>query len=392
MMILQFGAGNIGRGFMGHLFHEAGYKVVFVESNEELAHLLNRRKIYPLRILDAYKREIIDFVITDICAIYSIEKERIAVAFEEAQCVGTAVGISSYQAIAPLLAAGIRRRREKRLGPIDCYLCENDLTAHIKLKNAVWLHFDPIDQKWAEENVGFVRVSVARMVPGQRKDVGDPLLVVADAHREFPYDEKARKASPPHLPTAKAIKHFEAEFQRKIYTYNLGHAVLAYLGYLRGYQYVHEGFNDTWISNVFDGALGETAQALFQKYPKVFTPEEHAHVLKDVHVRFGNPLLQDPIVRVARDPIRKLGPSDRLIGSATFCLEQGVFPKNIALACAAALLYDYPGDPAARTLQEKLQKRGIKEVLQEVSSIPPQSPLGKRIQEEYYKLKMLRKG
>ncbi|MEN3187649.1 MAG: hypothetical protein ABDK94_02530 [Atribacterota bacterium] len=387
MMVLQFGAGNIGRGFMGQLFHEAGYEILFVESNEELVNLLNERMCYPLRLLDAYRKEVVELVIPGVRAVSTKERERIVAGFEEAQCVGTAVGIPNYGAIAPLLAEGILRRKNKQLDALDFYLCENDLAAHSKLKEAVWSHLDPESQRWAEEHIGFVRVSVARMVPGQSGKSDDPLLVIADAYREFPYDEHARRGPLPNLATMKPIYHFEAEFQRKIYTYNLGHAALAYLGYLRGYRYVHEGFGDTWVNAVFNGALQETASALFRRYPDLFTPENHEHVLQDVRTRFGNPLLQDPIARVARDPVRKLSPSDRLIGSARLCLEQGVFPEHIAAVCAAAFLYDYPDDVMAQNLQERIQRKGIELVLQEITGVSPQSDLGQRIIEEYDRLR-----
>jgi mannitol-1-phosphate 5-dehydrogenase len=100
--------------------------------------------------------------------------------------------------------------------------------------------------------------------------------------------------------------------------------------------------------------------------------------------------LQDPIYRVARDPLRKLGPSDRLAGSAFLCIEQGVFPENIATTCAAALLYDFPEDAGAVALQEFIRVKGVEATLSEITSIEPQSPLGRRIIEEYYRLKALR--
>jgi mannitol-1-phosphate 5-dehydrogenase len=390
MMLLQFGAGNIGRGFMGQLFREAGCEVVFVESDANLVRLLNERGSYPLRLLDAYRKETVEEIIEGIRAIPAQDREAVVSAFGEAHWVGTAVGINNYPAIAPLLAEGIRWRKEKAAFPCDIYLCENDLAAHTKMREALTPYLDDTLQAWMEENIGFVRVSVARMVPGKGKVAGDPLLLVADAYREFSYDEKARRAPLPSLSSMRAVHHFGAEFERKIYIYNLGHAVLAYLGYLRRYRYVHEGFDDEWISRVFDGALRETTEALFRKYPGVFHQEEHAHVLEDVRIRFGNPLLQDPIYRVARDPLRKLGPSDRLAGSALLCVQEGVFPENIATACAAALLYDFPEDAGAGALQEFIRVKGVEATLSEITSIEPQSPLGRRIIEEYYRLKALR--
>lgn len=389
MKILQFGAGNIGRGFIGHLFSEAGYEVVFVERDETLVRLLNSGKNYPLCLLDAYRKEIMEVSVERISAVSIRDQDFIASAFVEVQCVGTAVGIENYPAIAPLIAEGIKKRKEQDGAPLDIYLCENDLSADVKMREALKLYLDAYLQRWMENNVGLVRVSVARMVPGRPSQNSDPLLLVADAYREFPYDESARRGEVPGLMSVRPVRHFEIEFQRKIYIYNLGHAVLAYLGYLRGYRYVHQGFNDPWINEVFDGALGETTTALLRKYPEMLDQEEHAQVLNDVHIRFGNPLLQDPVFRVARDPIRKLGPKDRLLGSAFLCLEQGVFPKYIASACAGAFLYDWSEDSQALKLQEMIRERGIETVLREVTTLDPQSALGKRIIEEYHRLKDL---
>ncbi|HPP75292.1 MAG TPA: mannitol-1-phosphate 5-dehydrogenase, partial [Armatimonadota bacterium] len=47
---VQFGAGNIGRGFIGQLFHESGYEVVFVDVVPDVVRLLNEQRCYTLRI------------------------------------------------------------------------------------------------------------------------------------------------------------------------------------------------------------------------------------------------------------------------------------------------------------------------------------------------------
>ncbi|MGQ9473887.1 MAG: hypothetical protein ACUVQZ_07100 [Candidatus Caldatribacteriaceae bacterium] len=392
MKILQFGAGNIGRGFIGHLFSEAGYEIIFVERDETLVQLLNSRKNYPLYLLDAYRKEIVEVSVGGVSAVSIRDEDSIASAFSEVQCVGTAVGIENYPAIAPLIARGIEKRKERHGAPLDIYLCENDLSADVKMREALRLYLDADLQGWMENYVGLVRVIVARMVPGRSSQNSDSPFLVADAYREFPYDESARRGEVPRLMSVRPVRHFGIEFQRKIYIYNLGHAVLAYLGYLRGYRYVHQGFGDPWINEVFGGALGETTTALLRKYPEILDPEEHKKVLEDVHIRFGNPLLQDPVFRVARDPIRKLGPKDRLLGSAFLCLEQEVFPKYIASSCAGAFLYDWPEDSQAVKLQKMIREKGIETVLGEVATVDSRSDLGKIIIGEYYRLKDLVKG
>lgn len=44
MIALHFGAGNIGRGFIGALLHHSGYDVVFADVNDTMVSLLNEKK------------------------------------------------------------------------------------------------------------------------------------------------------------------------------------------------------------------------------------------------------------------------------------------------------------------------------------------------------------
>lgn len=392
-IFLQFGAGNIGRGFMGELFAQAGYEVVFVDVRKDLVDLLNARGFYPLRILDAYTREAVEKTIGPVRAFLASDTEPVAAIFARAEVAGTAVGAKNLGDLAPLIALGVRRRQECHGLPLDIYLCENAKDAASTLKKAVFQYLTEDERLWAEEHIGFVATSVARMVPSRDAfpECTDPLLVVADAYREFPYDAQASRACPPRIPGARPVANFEAEFFRKLHTHNLGHAALAYLGYLKGYTYVHEGFSDPLIGEVFEKALDETTEALFRRFLELDW-EEHRRIREDIRVRFGNPLLRDTVHRVARDPLRKLAPSDRLIGSALLCLEEGVFPEYVAWVCAAALCYDWQGDPEALKLQDFLRTRGLTALLQEYCGISPCSTLGRRIGELYQALRNLRKG
>lgn len=391
-IFLQFGAGNIGRGFMGQLFGEAGYEVVFVEVRKDLVDLLNARKSYPLRILDAYTRIASERSIGPVRALLASEREEVAEVFAQAEVSGTAVGVNNLRGIAPLIALGIVKRRKHGAPPMDIYLCENAKDAPEVLKREVFQYLAEEERMWAEENVGFVATSVARMVPSREAfpEVEDPLWVVADAYRELPYDAKASRAFPPPVEGMKPVENFQAEFFRKLHTHNLGHAVLAYLGYLRGYTYVHEGFSDPLVSEVFERALDETAEALFRRFPEL-DREEHERIREDIRIRFGNPLLRDTVHRVARDPLRKLAPSDRLIGSAMLCLEEGVFPEYVACACAAALCYDWEGDKEALKLQDLLRTLGLSSFLETYCGVPPRSALGERISALYESLRNLRR-
>ena len=386
---VQFGAGNIGRGCMGQLFWEGGFDTVFVDANASLVEQLNTQGSYPLRLLDAYAGSIRELTISGFKALQSDHVTAIADAVVNARVVATAVGVANLDAIAPLLAAGIRRRFERKAGAVRHYLCENMLGAAAMLSSRVISLLDGPARAWAESNVGFVGTSVARIVGGAgvRSPQDDPLLVVADAHRDIPYDGKATRAGEPDIGGFHPVSNFKAEVERKIFTHNVGHAGLAYLGYLTGHTYIHETFDDDFVRSVFDGALDETTEALLRHYPTDLDRREHMEIRKDVHVRFSNPLLRDGITRVARDPIRKLGHDDRIVGAAELCQSQGVTPSHIATICAAALCYDCPDDPHAVRLQTMIQQQGVEETLRQVSGIEPTSDFAQQVIAQFHLLR-----
>jgi mannitol-1-phosphate 5-dehydrogenase len=276
---------------------------------------------------------------------------------------------------------------------VDIYLCENVLDAAESLRRAVCGLLGPTYEEWVEENVGFVGTSVARMVPAASGRFGssDPLFVVADSYHKLPYDGKAVRADQPPIVGMKPVRNFKAEVERKLFTYNLGHAALAYLGHLKGYSYVHEPFGDGDLMPIVEGSLDETGKTLLAMYPEDLDPAGHEEVREDIRVRFSNPLLMDTVQRVGRDPLRKLGPSDRLVGSAKLCLSHGVFPRNIATVCGAALLYDHPEDPDALALKSRIESQGMEKTMFEVSGVEPTSDFGKAVAGAYRELREKRK-
>jgi mannitol-1-phosphate 5-dehydrogenase len=383
---VQFGAGNIGRGFMGQLFQEAGYRTAFVDTNAELVDLISRRSRYTLKLLDAYSGSEIDLVISGVEGVHFGDTDGVARRLAAAEAAGTAVGVKNLASIAPLLASGIRERRKANPKPLDIYLCENVVDASQQLREATLGLLDAELRDWADRNIGFVGTSVARMVPppSDRFGRGDPLLVAADSYHVLPFDAKAARAAPLPVEGVHGTADFRAEMERKLYTHNLGHAALAYLGHLRGCTYVHEPFADELSSRLFDGALDETSRALLARHAGALDPEEHAQIRRDVRIRFGNPLLGDTVRRVARDPLRKLGAQDRLVGSIRLCLSQGVFPENVCRVCAAALRYDATDDPDAVRLQALIADKGVEEALRLVSGIDPDSAEGRAIVASYH--------
>lgn len=391
---LQFGAGNIGRGFMAQLFFEAGYHTLFVESDEDLARLINERDSYTLHLLDAYTKRKRAKRIDNIAALNTSQTDDVARAFARARVVGTAVGVENLSAVARLVASGIRERFRVRGGPVDIFLCENRYQAFLLLRDEVLKCLDAPLREWTVANVGFVGTSVARMVPApdERLTAGDPLAVAADSFQKLPYDGASTRATRPPIEGMYPVTNFRAEVERKLFTHNLGHAALGYIGYLKGFSYVHEALADPYLAGIFGGALEESGRALLAKYRLDLSAAGHREVVADVRVRFSNPMLRDRVERVARDPIRKLSPEDRLIGAARLCLDQGVFPEHVALVCGAALNYDAPGDAEAQKLVGMIRTQGVEKTLCTVSGVEEDSELGALIAVAYHRLRDLRES
>ena len=86
--------------------------------------------------------------------------------------------------------------------------------------------------------------------------------------------------------------------------------------------------------------LEESGTALVKKHAgldPLFTPEGYRRYADDLLARMTNPYLRDMVARVGRDPARKLGWEDRLVGTVRLALRQGVTPRRYALGAAAAL-------------------------------------------------------
>ncbi|MDI3542523.1 MAG: mannitol-phosphate 5-dehydrogenase [Candidatus Atribacteria bacterium] len=379
---IQFGAGNIGRGFIGHLLWESGFEIIFVEAREDLVQLLNERKSYPLRLLRKDGKEE-DLIIDNLRAFSTQEQDKVAKEIKEGDVVFTAVGVKNLPFIAPLLAQGLElRSREGDF--LNIFLCENLKDAPQLLRREIEKYLSPTGKKFLEERVGLVGTVVARMVPvmGERYGVEDPLFVVAESYHHLPFDAQAVKGKVPEITGLKAASNFPAEVDRKLFIHNLGHATLAYLGYHKGYTYIHEAIKDEEIRKVLDGAWEEVSRALLRKYPDL-DPREHQELVTDLRERFANHLLLDTLERVGREPLRKLAPEDRLVGGANLCLSQGIFPHYIAIACGAALAYDCYRDEEAMKLQKMIQEEGVEKVVEEICGVKTESELGQAIVSAY---------
>lgn len=178
------------------------------------------------------------------------------------------------------------------------------------------------------------------------------------------------------------VDNLAAYVERKLFTLNTGHAVLAYLGNLKGYVTIEECVNDEEILSAVRGAMSESGAALVQKFG--LSASEHAAYIEKIISRFRNRYLGDTVARIGRDPWRKLAPEDRLIAPLKTADGFGLGIDYLLLGIGAALHYHNPGDPESIRLQERIAELGIVGAIAEVTGIATGTPLNARIEKAYY--------
>lgn len=176
----------------------------------------------------------------------------------------------------------------------------------------------------------------------------------------------------PHLPNVQWVtqEKLSQEWDAKLFLHNTPHCIAAYLGFMWGRNYVHEGFSNSFVTRVVEGVIEELVLAL-----KRNTNHNHdfleSYADKELR-RFSNELLFDPISRVAREPLRKLAPGGRLMGALSMCLLSGVNPVHLGAGIAAALSYHDPSDRDYKSMQY-LKHLEIKDFLSYFLEIMPDS-------------------
>ena len=221
---IQFGAGNIGRGFIGGLLSNAGYHVVFADVNMTIIDRINADKKYTIYVKDVESSE---QIITDISGVDSTKPEVIR-EIKDAEIITTAVGLRVLPIIAPAVADGIKARMkdgsEKYLNIIAC---ENAIRGSSQLKEAVYSHFTDEEKAYADQYVGFPDCSVDRIVPPVRLD--NPIDVVVENYYEWNVEEASFKGEVPKIDGMNLADNLMAYIERKLFTLNTGHCITAYL-------------------------------------------------------------------------------------------------------------------------------------------------------------------
>lgn len=374
--ILIFGAGKIGRSFIGQLFGLSGYEVIFSDVDLDIVQALNYRKSYPVVIKGETEETLI---IPNVRAISGLDKAMVVQEVSNASILAVSVGRNALEKVIPLIAEGLKLRYQISPNrPLDIIIAENMRMAsefiHEKLSNCLPEEY-PIDKL-----VGLVETSIGKMVPiMQQSDLEkDPLMVFAEPYNSLILDKNGFKGNIPEVKGLSPKENIKAWVDRKAFIHNLGHATLAYFGSFRYPQatFIYEVLEDSEVHDFAKTVMLQAAQVLKAVYPEDFLINDlEAHV-DDLLFRFQNKALRDTIFRVGQDIPRKLGPDDRFIGIIRLAIRQGIECDKFLEAMSYALFFEATDENGSKSKPDEwfdqTLLKGLNYVLEKVCGFDPE--------------------
>ena len=223
---VHFGAGNIGRGFIGALFSQSNYHVTFVDIAEKIINQLNTDKGYNVVTAAEHPETL---AVQNVSGLNNLTQEQAVIkAIKEATYITTAIGPNVLPRIAPLIAKGLAERVKTSDENVYVIACENQISATDLLKGYI---FDALDEETKAHMINkvfFFNSAVDRIVPIQHNKGSLDVLVesyyewVVEAPEDIPFVEGMT-----------IVPDFAPFIERKLFTVNTGHAVIAYFGYLK---------------------------------------------------------------------------------------------------------------------------------------------------------------
>ena len=372
MKAVHFGAGNIGRGFVGLLLHQGGYELVFSDVAAPLVDAINGVAEYTVHEVGEGGR---DTVVTGFRAINSAtDPDEVIEEVAGANVVTTAVGPTILKFVAPHIVAGLALR-DPSSPPLQIMACENAINATDLLRDEI---ATLAGEAWdaLEGRAVFANTAVDRIVPAQPD--GSGIDVTVEPFYEWAIERPPFGDDPPTIPGAHFVDDLAPYIERKLFTVNTGHAATAYFGAIAGVETIAEALADETIAARVAAALEETSALLVAKHE--LDPADLGSYRDTILRRFRNPALPDTVWRVGRQPLRKLSRHERFVGPAAEATERGLPVDALVDAMGAALSFEDAEDAQSVDLQRMLREQDAASVTAAVTGLDPDHPLFPRVE------------
>lgn len=385
MNAVHFGAGNIGRGFIGDLLHDSGYDLTFIDVNDALIEGINETHRYDLYLIDhGYQKKVIDKV----RALSSIKNEtEVIEAIVNADIITTSVWANNLPKIAPTLAKGLKERLSAGKEKVNVLACENAMFATALLKKAMIDCSVAISEAELDRIGCYPNTAVDRVVLGAERN-GKQVVNIADYYELAIEKNQLVNVNSTPIHGGKYTDNLQKFLERKLYVINCGHAWAGYVGYVNGYTSVRDVFLTSALVVQVKCAMLESAKLICDKYG--FTEEEMGQYVDFGIKRYQAEGVDYNVAMVTRSPIRKLSANDRLTGPCVQCEARNLKNEYLLKGIALIFLLDRKDDEEAAELQSYIKKNGIDTAIQAFTGISQGSRMHEMILQNYHEQKAIR--
>ena len=318
--ITIIGAGKTGRGFIARLAAEDNAEITFIDKDEKLVAELNRQKSFSVSFFGGVRESI---NVTNYTATTWEDAD-----LSDSELILVSVCGSNLKAVGEELS--IRLKKDKHYHIITA---ENYSKPSEVLKEAIGL-----------DNVS---VSEATVFCTTIENCGIDI-----SSENYPYlqcNADLLDGYIPEIPSIKPIENFGNFLTRKLFTYNAASCVIAYLGYLKGYTDYAKAANDEDILKLLDKNYEVTNKVLCTEFGyDIEDQREFAQLSKN---KFCDKTIVDTVARNAREPQRKLGANERIIGPMLLINKYNEDASVLEMTAAAMLLYDNDGEDEWRKIK-----------------------------------------
>lgn len=372
---IQFGGGNIGRGFVAEFLHEAGYEVVFIDVVDKIIDALKSTPSYEVTEVSEEGEK--TKTITNYRAINSkTNEEDVVKEIGTADVVTCAVGPNVLKFIAPVIAKGIDARTASK--PVAVIACENAIGATDTLRGFIEQNTDKDRLSSMSERARFANSAIDRIVPNQPPNAG--LNVRIEKFYEWTVEQTPfGEFGHPDIPAIHWVDDLKPYIERKLFTVNTGHATTAYYGHMRGKKMIADALADAEIRQIVHKVLEQTAKLITTKHE--ITEQEQNEYVDTIVKRMSNPFLEDNVERVGRAPLRKLSRNERFIGPASQLAEKGLpFDALLGSIEMALRFQNVLGDEESAELAKILKEMSAEEATGKLTGLEKHHPLYEPVQ------------
>ena len=360
------GAGKTGRGFVGRLLVDFKVPFILIDADYGVVEKLRKHEGYLVDFFTGRKS-----VECRPTGVFHVDDPELPDQWRNIDVVFVSIGASRLEELGRWLPTPAPGKP-----PVPVVLCENAIDPAASVRRGA-------------ESAGFNPGELARryeLIPAAvfcttMEPVNGGLDIVSEEYDTLECRAGGAECLAGQLPFLSPQRDFDLLMRRKIYTYNAASAVIAYPGWWMGHATLAAAVADRRIAAILDIAYREINRAISSEYG-VDSAEQETFARRS-REKFANPLIVDSVERNVREPLRKLGPDERMITPALLVAASGGEAAPFELTAALALLY------AAEVEGARLPdvSNGFAPLLARTSSLTEDHPLVRNIVDLCVKLK-----